>query len=115
MFPKKDWFYGDVMFAYENGLMIGTGNAQFRPHGTATRGMIATILWRMAGSPAPKGNNNHSDVGAGTWYTQGRDHMDGGERHLLGYTATKSVRTIPSPVNSLQPSSSATQTSRAAI
>ena len=66
---EKDWFYGDVMFAYENGLMIGTGNAQFRPHGTATRGMMATILWRMAGSPAPKGNNSFIDVEAGTWYT----------------------------------------------
>ena len=66
---EKDWFYGDVMFAYENGLMIGTGNAQFRPHGTATRGMMATILWRMAGSPAPKGNNSFTDVEAGTWYT----------------------------------------------
>ena len=66
---EKDWFYGDVMFAYENGLMIGTGNAQFRPHGTATRGMMATILWRMAGSPAPKGNSSFTDVEAGTWYT----------------------------------------------
>ena len=66
---EKDWFYGDVMFAYENGLMLGTGNAQFCPHGTATRGMMATILWRMAGSPAPKGNNSFTDVEAGTWYT----------------------------------------------
>ena len=66
---EKDWFYGDVMFAYENGLMIGTGNAQFRPHGTATRGMMATILWRMAGSPAPKGSSSFTDVEAGTWYT----------------------------------------------
>ena len=31
--------------------------------------MMATILWRMAGSPAPKGNNSFIDVEAGTWYT----------------------------------------------
>ncbi|WP_418486980.1 InlB B-repeat-containing protein, partial [Dysosmobacter sp.] len=36
---EKDWFYGDVMFVYENGLMLGTSKALFSPHGTATRGM----------------------------------------------------------------------------
>ena len=42
---EKDWFYGDVMFVYENGLMLGTSKTLFRPHGTAMRGMMATILW----------------------------------------------------------------------
>ena len=65
---EKDWFYGDVMFVYENGLMLGTSKTLFSPHGTATRGMMATILWRMEGSPAPKGKNSFTDVGAGKWY-----------------------------------------------
>ena len=65
---QKDWFYGDVMFVYENGLMLGTGKTLFSPHGTATRGMMATILWRMKGSPAPKGKNSFTDVEAGKWY-----------------------------------------------
>ena len=65
---EKDWFYGDVMFVYENGLMLGTSKTLFSPHGTATRGMMATILWRMEGSPAPKGKNSFTDVEAGTWY-----------------------------------------------
>ena len=65
---EKDWFYGDVMFVYENGLMLGTSKALFSPHGTATRGMMATILWRMEGSPAPKGKNSFTDVEAGKWY-----------------------------------------------
>ena len=65
---EKDWFYGDVMFVYENGLMLGTSKTLFSPHGTATRGMMATILWRMEGSPAPKGKNSFTDVATGKWY-----------------------------------------------
>ena len=65
---ERDWFYGDVMFVYENGLMLGTSKTLFSPHGTATRGMMATILWRMEGSPAPKGKNSFTDVEAGKWY-----------------------------------------------
>ena len=65
---EKDWFYGDVMFVYENGLMLGTSKTLFSPHGTATCGMMATILWRMEGSPAPKGKNSFTDVEAGKWY-----------------------------------------------
>ncbi|MFR2927620.1 MAG: S-layer homology domain-containing protein [Oscillospiraceae bacterium] len=65
---EKDWFYGDVMFVYENGLMLGTSKTLFSPHGTATRGMMATILWRMEGNPVPKGKNSFTDVEAGTWY-----------------------------------------------
>ena len=65
---QKDWFYGDVMFVYENGLILGTCKTLFSPHGTATRGMMATILWRMEGSPAPKGKNSFTDVEAGKWY-----------------------------------------------
>ena len=66
---EKDWFYGDVMFVYENGLMLGTSKTLFSPHGTVTRGMMATILWRMEGSLAPKGENSFTDVEAGMWYT----------------------------------------------
>ena len=65
---EKDWFYGDVMFVYENGLMLGTSKTLFSPHGTAMCGMMATILWRMEGSPVPKGKNSFTDVEAGKWY-----------------------------------------------
>ena len=65
---EKDWFYSDVMFVYENGLMLGTSKTLFSPYGTATRGMMATILWRMEGSPVPKGKNSFTDVEAGKWY-----------------------------------------------
>ncbi len=65
---EKDWFYNDAMFVYKNGLMLGTSKTLFGPHGTVTRGMMATILWRMEGSLAPKGENSFTDVEAGRWY-----------------------------------------------
>ena len=65
---EKDWFYNDAMFVYKNGLMLGTSKILFSPHGTVTRGMMATILWRMEGSLAPKGENSFTDVEAGRWY-----------------------------------------------
>lgn len=45
-----DWFYEDVRFATENGLMLGSGDL-FIPDGNLTRGMMATILYRLAGAP----------------------------------------------------------------
>ena len=65
---EMDWFYGDVMFVYENGLMLGTGDTLFSPHDTATRGMMAAILWRMEGSPEPEGKNSFIDVETGAQY-----------------------------------------------
>lgn len=48
---ESDWFFNDVKFVYQNGLMNGTSATTFSPEGTTSRGMIVTILWRMAGSP----------------------------------------------------------------
>ena len=65
---EDDWFYDDVMFVYENGLMEGISNTQFGPYETQTRGRMAEILWRMEGSPAPKVKNSFADVEDGARY-----------------------------------------------
>ena len=65
---KEDWFYDDVMFVYENGLMEGISNTQFGPYETQTRGRMAEILWRMEGSPASKVKNSFADVEDGARY-----------------------------------------------
>ena len=65
---EDDWFYDDVMFVYENGLMEGISSTQFGPYETQTRGRMAEILWRMEGSPAPKVKNSFADVEDGAWY-----------------------------------------------
>lgn len=63
------WYAGDVAFVAEKGLMNGTGENQFSPNNTTTRAMVATILWRLAGSPAPKEASGFVDVPDGKWYS----------------------------------------------
>ena len=47
-----DWFYGSVQYAVDNNLFKGTSATTFSPNVNMTRGMLVTVLWRMAGSPA---------------------------------------------------------------
>ena len=64
------WYSDAVNFCYNWNLMNGTGNNQFSPNATLTRGMIVTILHRWEGTPDSSGiGNPFSDVPAGTWYT----------------------------------------------
>lgn len=65
---ENDWFYEDVLYVYENGLMNGTGNGLFSPNVTTTRGMIVTILHRLEGEPAVSGQNPFADVPSGSYY-----------------------------------------------
>lgn len=46
---STDWFYSDVKYAYENGLMTGTSGTSFSPEAPVTRGMVMTILARREG------------------------------------------------------------------
>ena len=44
-----DWFYDDVMYAYDRGLINGTAYDKFSPKDSFTRGMLLTILARHDG------------------------------------------------------------------
>lgn len=57
-----DWFYRDVLFSYEKGLMSGMDAAAFAPYANTTRAQIAAIFYRMEGSPAVEGENSFTDV-----------------------------------------------------
>ena len=46
---SADWFYSDVKYAYETGLMTGTSGTAFSPEAPVTRGMVMTILARREG------------------------------------------------------------------
>ena len=63
-----DWFAEDVKYAYDNGLMNGTGPFTFLPNAATTRAQVVTILYRMAGSPQVSGVP-FDDTPAGAWYT----------------------------------------------
>lgn len=62
------WYEDAVRYVYENKLMAGTGSDTFGPDLATSRGMIVTILYRMAGSPAV-GACGFTDVAAGQYYT----------------------------------------------
>ena len=66
---ENDWFYDEVVYVYENGLMNGVENNQFAPNTATNRAMLATILYRLAGQPDVSGDLPFTDVAAGTWYT----------------------------------------------
>ena len=65
---RTDWFYYDVRYVCENGLMNGTSRNRFSPYGTATRGMLVTILYRMENEPRCFGSAAFSDVKPGAYY-----------------------------------------------
>lgn len=65
----EDW-YGDAVAAvYARGLMTGTAEDTFAPELAATRGMVVSILHRLAGSPTVSAEV-FEDVTADDWYGQ---------------------------------------------
>ncbi|MBR6915375.1 MAG: S-layer homology domain-containing protein [Clostridia bacterium] len=62
------WSASAIKYAVDRGYMNGVGDGKFDPTGALTRGMVATVLWRREGSPAPTAPSGFSDVPAGSWY-----------------------------------------------
>ena len=65
---ESDWFYDDVVFAYENGLFAGTSDTTFSPNASMTRAMLVTVLYRLEGQPAVNGRSGFSDVQYNGYY-----------------------------------------------
>ena len=63
-----DWFYESVDWAWRSGLMKGTAETQFSPNQTTSRGMIVTLLYRLAGSPEAPKWSPFGDVAEGAYY-----------------------------------------------
>ena len=67
---ENAWYAEAVRYVYEHGLMTGTSATTFAPNATTSRSMIATILWRMAGSPVVNYAMDYADVAQGQWYSE---------------------------------------------
>ncbi|MFR0733202.1 MAG: S-layer homology domain-containing protein [Oscillospiraceae bacterium] len=65
---KGDWFYDDVKFVYNQNLMVGVSETRFAPNATANRAMIATVLYRLAGTPTYTTENPYTDLKQGSYY-----------------------------------------------
>ena len=64
---KGDWFYDDVAYVYERGIMDGTTETLFAPSQGLNRGQLAMIFYRMAGEPEVTAKDSYSDVPATLW------------------------------------------------
>jgi hypothetical protein len=63
-----DWYYDDVTFAYAEELMKGTADTTFSPKTNTTRGMVATLLYRLEGAEFEVTQPHFTDVKEGSWY-----------------------------------------------
>ena len=64
---ENDWFYDSVKFVNEEGLFTGVSNTEFAPNDTMTRGMLVTVLYRLAGEPQASASN-FTDVPGDAWF-----------------------------------------------
>ncbi|MDR2088577.1 MAG: S-layer homology domain-containing protein, partial [Clostridiales Family XIII bacterium] len=66
---KSDWYYGDVEFVLANGLFVGTSATSFSPRLPMTRGMIVTVLGRLAKIDTGQyAGDSFDDVAADKYY-----------------------------------------------
>ena len=62
-----DWYIDVVKYALENGLMTGVSETEFAPDLATTRGMVASVLYRLEGGPEAE-DAGFSDISADAWY-----------------------------------------------
>ena len=67
--PTNKWYAEYVEYVNDRGWMNGIGNNLFGPDDTLERAMVATVLYRKAGSPAVAAPSTFTDVPAGKWYS----------------------------------------------
>ncbi len=62
------WYAEAVIYCREHNLMDGTGNNRFAPESSLTRAQLATVLYRIEGTPAVTGTDAFTDTADGAWY-----------------------------------------------
>lgn len=67
------WAHDGIHYVISEGLMTGTGHGSFSPKQATNRAMLATVLYRLAGSPEIGASANFKDVPKGAWYEKAVD------------------------------------------
>lgn len=67
----SDWYYDSVCYVVERGLFQGTSDTKFEPLMTMNRAMLATVLYRMMGTPETTYSAIFTDVPKDEWYSIG--------------------------------------------
>ncbi len=63
------WYADSVEYVRTSDIMSGTSSTTFSPEGTMSRAMLATVLYRAAGSPAVTGTDSFTDTAANAYYS----------------------------------------------
>ena len=56
------WSYQDILQAYQRGVVYGTETNQFEPTAITSRGQLASMLYRLNGSPKVTGSSTFTDL-----------------------------------------------------
>ncbi len=65
----SDWYYESTDYFVSEGITDGVGNYRMAPQAPLSRGMLVTMLYRLAGRPEPQKLMTFTDVGQGFWYS----------------------------------------------
>lgn len=66
--PNSDWASTAIAYCWKNGYMLGTSSSTFSPEREIDRGMMVTVLYRLAGEPKMSGSSGFPDVRANAYY-----------------------------------------------
>ena len=64
---RTRWSYNEILHAYKGGLINGLTTTTFGPQKNATRAQLATMLYRMAGTPEVTEDSTFTDL-TQNWY-----------------------------------------------
>ncbi|MBR3991805.1 MAG: S-layer homology domain-containing protein [Clostridia bacterium] len=66
---ESRWSYKSIVYALDKGYLYGVGDGKFDPAGITTRGMLVTVLYRLAGDPEVEWNKVFDDLPQGKYYS----------------------------------------------
>ena len=64
------WYHEGLDYVVEHGLMNGITGNLFAPNEPVTRGMVMTVLYRMAGTPQGTWTSPYTDVAADRYFSE---------------------------------------------
>jgi hypothetical protein len=67
---EDQWYFADVRFVVERGLFSGMSETIFAPAGLMSRGMVATVMWGLAGRTPVSSLSSFTDVPADAYYAK---------------------------------------------
>ena len=65
------WGCANIDYVVGRGLFNGVSESEFNPNGTMTRGMLVTVLARLAGDTENKSEYSYKDVSTDAWFAPG--------------------------------------------